>query len=147
MIVGAFPAAGFIGPGGALLIGISAGAVCLGAVIMLKNVLKWDDSLDVVGVHLVGGALGTLLAGVFANRLFGGQESFSILLQMPVQLIGVVVTVIYTIAVSWVILAIVNAMVRQRVSEATLTDGLDVALHNEWGYVLDGPSAVASTDN
>ena len=141
------PAAGFIGPGGALLMGTFAGAVCLGTIKILKNVLKWDDSLDVVGVHLVGGALGTLLAGVFANRLFGGQESFSVLHQMPVQLIGVVVTVIYTMAVSWVILAIVNAMVRQRVSRATLTDGLDVALHNEWGYVLDGPSPAASTDN
>jgi len=144
------PAAGFIGPGGALLIGMSAGAVCLGAVILLKNVLRWDDSLDVVGVHLVGGVLGTLLTGVFANSalgLFGGQESFSILRQIPVQLIGVVATVIYTMAVSWVILAIVNAIVRQRVSKATLTDGLDVALHNEWGYVLDGPSPAASTDD
>ena len=143
------PAAGFIGPGGALLMGMAAGVVCLGAVIMLKNVLRWDDSLDVVGVHLVGGALGTLLTSVFANSalgLFGGQENFSVLRQIPVQLIGVVVTVVYTMTVSWVILAIVNAMVRQRVSKATLTDGLDVALHHEWGYVLDGPSQAASTD-
>ena len=144
------PAAGFIGPGGALLIGMSAGVVCLGAVRILKNLLGWDDSLDVVGVHLAGGALGTLLTAVFANSalgLFGGQESFSVFRQIPVQLIGVIVTVVYTMAMSWVILAIVNAMVRQRVSEATLRDGLDVALHHEWGYVLDGPSPVASTDN
>ena len=144
------PAAGFIGPAGALLMGMAAGVVCLGAVMMLKNVLKLDDSLDVVGVHLVGGALGTLLTGVFANSalgLFGGQESFSMLRQIPVQLIGVVATVIYTMAVSWVILAIVNAMVRQRVTRATLDNGLDVALHNEWGYVFDGPSPAASTDH
>ncbi len=139
------PAAGFVGPGAALLIGISAGSVCLGAVTMLRNVLKWDDSLDVIGVHLAGGALGTLLTSVLANSalgLFGGQESFSILRQIPVQLIGVVVTVIYTMAVSWVILAIVNAMVRQRVSETTLAEGLDAAVHDEWGYVLDSPSPV-----
>ena len=129
---------------------MSAGVVCLGAVMVLKNVLKWDDSLDVIGVHLVGGALGTLLAGVLAHSafgLFGGQENFSILRQILVQLIGVAVTIVYTMAMSWVILAIVNAMVRQRVSEETLTDGLDKALHGEWGYVLDGPSSVVPTDN
>lgn len=144
------PAAGFVGPGAALLIGMSAGVVCLGAVMMLKSVLKWDDSLDVVGVHLVGGALGTLFAGVLAHSafgLFGGQENFSILRQIPVQLIGVAVTVIYTMAMSWVILAIVNAMVRQRVSEETLTEGLDKTLHGEWGYALDGPSSVVPTDH
>ena len=144
------PAAGFVGPGAALLIGMSAGVVCLGAVRMLRNALKWDDSLDVIGVHLVGGALGTVLAGVLAHSafgLFGGQENFSILRQIPVQLIGVAVTIVYTMAVSWVILAIVNAMVRQRVSEAMLTDGLDKALHDEWGYVLDRPSSVAPIGN
>ena len=149
-LASATPAAGFMGPGGALLIGMSAGAVCLVAVRMLRNVLKWDDSLDVVGVHLVGGALGTLLAGILAHSafgLFGGQEDFSIVRQLLVQLIGVAVTVVYTMAVSWVILVIVKAVVRQRVSEATLTDGLDKALHGEWGYVLDGPLSAVPTDN
>ena len=143
------PAAGFVGPGAALLMGMAAGVVCLGAVMLLKNVLKWDDSLDVVGVHLVGGVLGTVLTGVLAHRafgLFGGQENYSILHQIPIQLIGVAATVIYTMAVSWVILAIVNAMVRRRVSEAMLTDGLDIALHDERGYVLDSPSAVPAGD-
>ena len=144
------PAAGFVGPGAALLIGMSAGVVCLGAVLILKHVLRWDDSLDVVGVHLVGGALGTVLTGIFAHSalgLFGGQEGFPIVRQIPVQLIGVAATVIYTMAVSWVILTIVNLLVRQRVSEAMLADGLDIASHDEWGYVLDSPSAVASTDD
>ena len=131
------PGAGFVGPAGALLIGIAAGAVCFGAASLLRSVLKLDDSLDVVGVHLVGGALGTMLTGVFANGalgLFGGQETFSILRQIPVQAVGVAATIVYTGAMTWVILALVNAMVRRRVSGATVADGLDLAVHDEWGY-------------
>ena len=142
------PAAGFVGPGAALLIGMSAGVVCLGAVLMLRNVLRWDDSVDVVSVHMVGGALGTLFTGVLAHNtlgLFGGQESFSIVRQIIVQLFGLSVTIIYTMVVSWVILVVVNVMVRQRVSRATLADGLDIAIYDERGYVLDGPSVAAAT--
>ena len=134
------PAAGFVGPAGALVMGIVAGATCMSAVKFLKRTLKIDDSLDVVGIHLVGGALGTILAGVFASNtlgLFGGQEDISILSQLRVQTIGVVAAVLYTGAATWVILAIVNATVRERVSEATVIEGLDSAFHDEQGYVLD----------
>ena len=136
------PAAGFVGPAGALVMGVAAGATCLGAVRLLKRTFRIDDSLDVVGIHLVGGALGTILAGVFASSslgLFGGQEDISILGQLRVQTIGVVAAVLYTGVATWVILAIVNAMVRGRVSEATVIEGLDSAFHDERGYVLDQP--------
>ena len=118
------PSAGFVGPMGALVIGGSAGGLCLVAVRLLKQTLKIDDSLDVVGVHLVGGVLGTILAGVFASKslgVFGGQEDISILSQLGVQIFGLVVTVFYTGVVTWVILAIVNALVRKRVSTAMET--------------------------
>ena len=121
------PAAGFVGPAGALVIGISAGGLCLVAVRFLKHTLKIDDSLDVVGVHLVGGVLGTILAGVFASKslgLFGGQEDIAILSQVFVQVVGVVVAMFYTGIVTWVILASVNAMVRERPSKSTETDRL-----------------------
>ena len=125
------PAAGFVGPAGALVIGAAAGGLCLAAVRLLKQKLKIDDSLDVVGVHLVGGVLGTILAGVFASNslgLFGGQEDIAIQSQIVVQLIGVVATVLYTGIVTWVILAIVNAMVRERVSKSAATDRIDPPL-------------------
>ena len=134
------PAAGFVGPVGALVMGILAGATCLGAVRFLKRTLKIDDSLDVAGIHLVGGTLGTVLASVFASNalgLIGGQEDISILGQLRVQLIGVAAAVVYTGVATWVILAIVNAMVRERVSDETVNEGPDSVFHDERGYVPD----------
>ena len=134
------PAAGFIGPAGALVIGILSGAVCLLAARILKHALAIDDSLDVVAIHMVGGILGTLLAGVLASDalgVLGGQEHISILGQLTVQAIGVVAVVIYTGVVTWIILAVVNVMVRGRVSERMVNEGLDASSHNESGYILD----------
>ena len=132
------PAAGFVGPGGALVIGVLAGATCLGAVRLLKSRLKLDDALDVAGVHLAGGVLGTILAGVFASSalgVLGGQESISIPGQLRVQLIGLVATILYTGVVTWVVLAIVNTVIRERVSEAATVEGLDEVFHGERGCV------------
>ena len=133
------PTAGFVGPAAALVIGAAGGALCLCAQHALRRVLKLDDALDVVAVHLVGGTLGTLLAGVFASRalgLFGGEADIAILGQVRVQVIGVVATVLYTFVVTRAILALVNVVVRERVSEQTLAEGLDKTFHAERGYVF-----------
>ena len=133
------PTAGFVGPAGALVIGVLGGASCLFASRFLRRALKIDDSLDVAGVHLVGGALGALFAGVFVSSalgVFSGEENIAIGSQLRVQVIGVVATIIYTAGATWVILAIVNAMIRERVPVEAVIEGLDLVSHDEHGYVL-----------
>ncbi len=133
------PASGFVGPGGALLIGISAGVVCFLATIYIKQRLKIDDSLDVFPVHGVGGILGTLLTGVFASNalgVFSGQEEISIVSQVSTQAIGVVATVVYTAVATWGILKITDVAVGNRVDEDQEQEGLDLVSHNERGYDL-----------
>ena len=98
------PASGYVGPGGALIIGLSAGVVCFYATIYIKQRLKIDDSLDVFPVHGVGGILGMLLTGVFASNalgVFSGQEDIAITSQVGTQALGVVATVLYTGVVTW----------------------------------------------
>jgi len=137
------PASGFVGPAGALVIGIIAGAVCFNAVLVIKRVLKIDDSLDVFPVHGVGGIIGTLMAGVFASSqlgLFSGQglaEGITISDQVWIQLIGVVATGLYTAVATWIILKVVAVMTGGlRVSAEQETEGLDIASHEERGYDL-----------
>ncbi len=133
------PASGFVGPGGALLIGISAGVICFFATIYIKQRLKIDDSLDVFPVHGVGGILGTLLTGVFASNalgVFSGQEEISIVSQVGTQAIGVAATVVYTAIVTWVILKLTDVLVGNRVDEDQEQEGLDLVSHNERGYDL-----------
>ena len=132
------PTAGFVGPAGALVIGALGGMLCLFAQRALRRTLKLDDALDVVAVHLVGGSLGSMLAGVFASSslgVFSGEADIAILGQLRVQAIGVVSAVVYTIAVTWAILKLVNALVRERITEETLDKGLDPFAHDERGYV------------
>lgn len=131
------PASGFVGPAGALVIGILAGIICFMATNYLKRSLKIDDSLDVFPVHGVGGILGTLLTAVFASSalgIFSGQEDISIVDQLGVQAIGVVATIAYTGVVTWVILRVTDVLVGNRVSEDEEVEGLDLVLHNERGY-------------
>ena len=132
------PASGFVGPAGALVIGVSAGVVCFSATMWLKRVLKIDDSLDVFPVHGVGGALGTILAGIFASNslgIFSGQgDGVAIGDQLLIQLTGVVSVAVYTAIVSFVILKVVDAILGLRVSEDEETEGLDLNQHNERGY-------------
>lgn len=131
------PASGYVGPAGALVIGILAGMICFMATNYLKRGLKIDDSLDVFPVHGVGGILGTLLTAVFASSalgIFSGQEDISIGGQLGVQAIGVVATIAYTAVVTWVILKVTNVLVGNRVSEDEEVEGLDLVLHNERGY-------------
>lgn len=137
------PASGFVGPGGALIIGIVAGAVCFNMVLLVKRVWKIDDSLDVFPVHGVGGIIGTLMAGVFASSqlgLFSGQglaEGVTIADQVWVQFVGVMATGLYTAIATWIILKVVAVMTDGlRVTADEETEGLDIVSHEERGYDL-----------
>ena len=136
------PASGFVGPGGALIIGLLAGGVCFSATQYIKRVLKIDDSLDVFPVHGVGGIMGTLLAGVFSSTGLGVFSGYgfadgiqSMGGQVWVQFIGVVATVTFTATVTFIILKVVAVLTNGlRVSEEQEIEGLDIASHEESGY-------------
>ena len=134
------PASGFVGPGGALIIGLVAGILCFFATQYIKNGLGIDDSLDVFPVHGVGGMLGTFLAGIFASAglgVFSGQgyaEGVTMGGQVMVQLTGIIATVLYTALLTFIILKIVNVVTGMRVSEEEERTGLDIVMHDERGY-------------
>jgi Amt family ammonium transporter len=136
------PASGFVGPGGALVIGLLAGVICFSATQYLKRVLKIDDSLDVFPVHGVGGILGTLMAGVFSSTELGVFSGYgfaegitSMGGQLQVQLVGALVTVAFTALVTFAIFKLVSAMVGGlRVDEEQEVQGLDIVCHEETGY-------------
>lgn len=133
------PASGYVGPGGALVIGISAGFVCFYATNWMKQKLQVDDSLDVFPVHGVGGLLGTLLTGVFASNalgIFSGKEDIVISEQLTTQAIGAAATLGYTAVLTYVILKLVGVFCGNRVTEEEEQQGLDLVLHNEKGYDL-----------
>jgi len=133
------PASGFVGPMGALVIGTSAGVICFIATGFIKRKLKIDDSLDVFPVHGVGGILGTFLAGVFVASSLGGAgyaEGMNMGSQVGVQLTGIVATVLWTAAVTFVILKVVDAILGLRVSDEQETEGLDITQHDERGYII-----------
>lgn len=138
------PASGFVGPGGALIIGVSAGIVCFYSTVYIKQKLKIDDSLDVFPVHGIGGILGTLLAGVFASTELGAFSGFgyaegisSMLGQVTVQLIGIGSTILYTAVVSYLLFKLVALMTKGlRVSKEQEVTGLDLIEHDEVGYNL-----------
>jgi Amt family ammonium transporter len=131
------PASGFVGPLGALAIGVASGAACYYASVVLKLRIGYDDSLDVFGVHGVGGFLGTILAGVFASQVFGGmQGDLAIARQVGVQLLCALITVVYTAGVSYALARLVGALVGLRVDELTEEQGLDLQQHGETGYNL-----------
>jgi Amt family ammonium transporter len=132
------PASGFVGPAGALLIGLTAGVVCYSATAYLKHTLKIDDSLDVFPVHGMGGVIGTLMAGIFVGILggVGLAEGMTMGGQVWVQFVGVAVTFVYCGVLSWIILKLVDAVIGLRVSPDEETQGLDIVLHDETGYNL-----------
>ncbi|HRC72626.1 MAG TPA: ammonia channel protein, partial [Candidatus Competibacter sp.] len=137
------PASGYVGPAGGVIIGTVAGVVCFHATQYVKRVLKIDDSLDVFPVHGVGGMLGTLAAGVFASTdlgLFKGQGFGAGIAgmgqQLGVQSIAVIVTVVYTAAITYGVLKLVERLVGLRVGREDEIGGLDIALHEERGYDL-----------
>ncbi|MFT5419294.1 MAG: Amt family ammonium transporter [Candidatus Endobugula sp.] len=135
------PASGFVGPMGAVVIGLSAGVVCYWATQMIKRKFIIDDSLDVFPVHGVGGILGTLLAGIFASSelgLFSGQGlDVSIAAQLGVQFIAVIAAILYTGVVTYILLKVSGLLTNGiRVTVDQETEGLDLALHEESGYKL-----------
>jgi Amt family ammonium transporter len=133
------PASGFVGPLGALLIGVSAGIVCFTATNYLKRVLHIDDSLDVFPVHGVGGIIGTLAAGVLVASSFGGAglaEGTTMGRQVGVQAIAVMSVFIWTALVSYIILKLIDVMHGLRVASDEETQGLDLTQHEETGYNL-----------
>ena len=138
------PASGFVGPGGALIIGLCGGFVCFHATVYIKHTLKIDDSLDVFPVHGVGGILGTLLVGVFSSTELGvfsgygyGEGNETMLDQLLVQAIGVGATIVYTAVVSFVLFKVVALMTDGlRVDEEQEIQGLDISQHEETGYSL-----------
>jgi Amt family ammonium transporter len=128
-LVGITPAAGYVAPVGALVIGAAAGAISWWASVELKRMLKYDDSLDVWGIHGVAGIVGAILTGLFAVEAIG--ETAGGIGQMIVQIQGVVVTIVYTAIVSFILLKIVDAILGLRVSDEEEQMGLDEALHGE----------------
>jgi Amt family ammonium transporter len=133
------PASGFVGPLGAVVIGLSAGTVCYFATQFLKRKLEIDDSLDVSPVHGVGGVIGTLLTGVFGAVSLGGSGfpvQPGIGAQLGVQALGVVAAIAWCGGITWVILKLTSLVFKLRVSEEKETEGLDLAEHGERGYSL-----------
>ena len=144
-LVAITPAAGFVGPMGALVIGAAAGVVCLWGVTGLKKLLGSDDSLDVFGVHGVGGILGALLTGVFADPALGGTgiwdyvanaaaPDYSIASQLWIQSQGVIVTLIWSGVVSYIAFKLVDIVIGLRVKEDEEREGLDISSHGESAY-------------
>ncbi|MGR9116360.1 MAG: ammonium transporter [Gammaproteobacteria bacterium] len=131
------PASGFIGPAGALVIGITAGAVCFSATQFIKRVLIIDDSLDVFPVHGIGGIVGSLMTGVFAASSLGGlglAEGVSIMDQVGVQALAIVVTIGWSALFSYLILKSLDKVIGLRVTGDEEVQGLDIVLHEETGY-------------
>ncbi|PBJ84242.1 ammonia channel protein [Lysobacteraceae bacterium NML93-0399] len=134
-LVGVTPAAGTVGPMGALVIGLVAGALCVWGVTGLKRLLRADDSLDVFGVHGIGGIVGALLTGVFSAQSLGGTEAdLAIGAQVWVQFVSVAFTVLWCAVVTVVVMLLVKAVVGLRVSEDEEREGLDIASHGESAY-------------
>ena len=132
-LVAITPASGFVGPVGALVIGGAAGIVCYWGATGLKHALGYDDSLDAFGVHGVGGIVGAILTGVFAQEAIGGTAG---LLegnsgQVVTQIIGIAATIVYSAIGSFIILKVIDVVMGLRVDEDVERDGLDLALHGE----------------
>ena len=131
------PASGFVGPMGALVIGLLAGVICFLATNYLKRALKIDDSLDVFPVHGVGGMLGITMSGIFVSAGLGGAgfaEGLSMSSQVLVQLTGVVAVLAWTAGVTFVVLKVVDVITGLRVNAEEETEGLDISQHEERAY-------------
>ena len=139
-LVAITPASGAVGPMGAMAIGFASGFGCFFASTILKRALGYDDSLDVFGIHAVGGIIGAILTGVFCAESLGGAgfggDITSIGDQLAVQFIGVGATVVYTGVVSFIILKVLDGIMGLRVTEDEEAEGLDLALHDERGYII-----------
>ena len=135
-LVAITPACGSVGPMGAIVIGLLAGFLCLWGVTGLKHMLGADDSLDVFGVHGVGGILGALLTGVFTAPSLGGTggAEFSISSQLLIQAEGVLITMVWSTVVAFIAYKIVDMVIGLRVTEEDEREGLDIRSHGETAY-------------
>ncbi|TYQ04219.1 UNVERIFIED_ORG: Amt family ammonium transporter [Zoogloea ramigera] len=144
-LVAITPACGFVGPMGALIMGLLAGVICLWGVNGLKRLLGADDSLDVFGVHGVGGILGAILTGVFAAPSLGGQGIFDYVANKPsadysisgqvlIQATGVGVTIVWSAVVAFIAFKLVDMVIGLRVPEEEEREGLDITTHGESAY-------------
>ena len=136
-LVAITPASGTVGPVGAILIGIASGVLCFLAVSNLKRAMGYDDSLDVFGVHGIGGFVGAILTGVFTAEAFGGTGlDNGIGSQLGLQFIGAAATIVYSGGLTWIILKVLDGTIGLRVTPEQEEEGLDIALHNERGFNL-----------
>ncbi len=137
-LVAITPAAGYVGPMSAIVIGMVAGFMCFFVSTVLKGGLGYDDSVDAFGIHCIGGSGGAMMTGVFCAAQLGGvgfgEGNASIGDQVLSQAIGVLVTIVYTFVVSCTTLILIDATMGLRVSARQEEEGLDLALHNERGY-------------
>ncbi|MFZ5453086.1 MAG: ammonium transporter [Thermodesulfobacteriota bacterium] len=138
-LVAITPAAGFVGPMSAIIIGLIAGVICYLAV-LAKPKLGYDDSLDVVGVHCVGGIVGALLTGLFASKLVNAAGADGLFFGNPgqfvTQIIAVAATLVYSFVISYVLFKILDATMGLRVNPEDEVVGLDITEHQETGYSL-----------
>jgi len=134
-LVAITPASGFVGPGGALVIGLLAGVICWWASTALKRMMGYDDSLDAFGVHGIGGIVGAILTGVFAVEAIGGTGKSGLLegnaAQVLTQIYGVAVVVVYDAIVTYIIVKVIDLTIGLRVDADTEREGLDLNLHGE----------------
>jgi Amt family ammonium transporter len=139
-LVGITPAAGFVSPMSAILVGFGAGVFCYLAVVKLKPKLGYDDSLDTFGIHGVGGTWGALATGLFASKLVNSAGNDGVFAGNPgllvTQLIGVAATAIYAIVLTFVMLKVLDATMGLRVKEHAEEEGLDISQHGELAYDL-----------
>lgn len=143
-LVGVTPAAGFVGPMGAIAIGVAAGLACMWFVVVMKSRMRIDDSLDVFGIHGVGGIVGAILTGVFAAPALGGSGVFdystgSVAVfdmgrQVGVQALGVATCVVWSTLVSFAAIHLVRATIGLRVDTNDERQGLDLTSHGENAY-------------
>lgn len=145
-LVAVTPACGFVGPMGAIVLGLASGVACFYSVTSLKHRLGYDDSLDVFGVHGVGGILGAIGTGIFASPALGGMGvydyvtnatgDYDMIAQVGVQALGVIITIVWSGLVAFGSYKIVDAVVGLRVSEESEREGLDIQEHGETAYNL-----------
>ena len=139
-LVAITPASGAVGPMGAIAIGLASGAGCFITSTTLKRAMGYDDSLDVFGIHAVGGIIGAILTGVFCAEFLGGAgfggDITSISAQITVQAVGVGATIVYTGIVSFIILKVLDGIMGLRVTDDEESEGLDLSQHGERGYII-----------
>ncbi|GAB1401649.1 ammonium transporter [Elusimicrobiota bacterium] len=133
-LVAITPASGFVSPISAVFIGLAGGLVCYFASVKIKEMLGYDDSLDVVGIHGVGGLVGALLTGIFASTLVNGAGANGSLSLVGIQAVSSIAVIVYVSIVTYVILKIINAICGLRVDELEEQQGLDLSQHDESGY-------------